>query len=208
MKRVLAIASFASCIVLVASQARAVPIVLPRAGQVGFGVQGTYGGLASTGNLGWEFGNGGVLALRLVYRMRYERAIGLSFEEMRLDTRSPSVDSTRAFTAAYPLVPRQTLMVNTEGFQIYQYFGTRTKTPRFVNAGIGLAQVSAKQVDGVIQYPLVPDGYYMSVGAGLERFFYRSWAFDLGTRYMAVLLDGQLNHEVRVAAGLILYAAY
>jgi hypothetical protein len=196
-----------------ARPAGAITVVLPRAGQVGVSLQGQYGGMSKTGNLGKEFGNGGTMALRLVYRMRYERAIGLSFEGLRLDTRHATADSSGAFPA--PLigslvepVARKSLAINTEGFDVYQYFGTRTRTPKFITAGLGLAQVSAKQVDGETEYPLVPDGYYLSVGGGLERFVYRSWALDLSARYMGVLLDGQINHDVHAALGVILYAAY
>lgn len=193
--------------------AGAVTVLLPRAGQVGVSLQGQFGGMSKSGNLGKEFGSGGVMAVRLVYRMRFERAIGLSFEGLRFNTRQETADSSGAFPA--PLlgslvepVARKSLSITTEGFDLYQFFGTRTKTPKFLSAGVGLAQVTAKQVDGETVYPLVPDGYYLSVGGGFERFFYRSWAFDVSTRYMGILLDGKLNHDVHVAAGLILYAAY
>jgi hypothetical protein len=208
---------FAVVVVLLASlaagSAGAVTVVLPRAGQVGVSLQGQYGGMTKGGNLGTEFGYGGNLAVRLVYRMRYERAIGLSFEGLNLDTRAATADSSGAFPA--PIlgslvvpVARKSLAITTEGFDIYQFFGTRTKTPRFINAGLGLAQVSSKQVDGETIYPLVPDGYYLSVGGGFERFFYRSWALDVSARYMGVLLDGKLNNDVHAAVGVILYAAY
>jgi len=195
----------------IAPPAGAVPIVLPRAGQVGFAVQGLYGGLTTAGNLGQEFGSGGTLAVRMIYRMRYERAIGLSFEELRLGTRQATADSSGAFPAPAPTflpVARQQLAVNTEGLDLYQYFGTRTKTPLYLNAGLGLAQVAATQVDGVTVYPLVPDGYYLSAGVGLERFLYRSWALDASVRYMAILLDGSVNHDIHACLGVVLYAAY
>lgn len=208
MKGIFAIVIVALGLAVATGRARAVTIVLPRAGQVGVGLQGQFGGMANSGNLGNEFGNGGILGVRLVYRMRYERALGLSFEELSLDSRSPGADSTGAFPAAYPLINRKSISINTEGIDIYQFFSTRTRTPKFVNAGFGMAQVSARQVDGETQYPLVPDGYYISAGGGLERFIYRSWAIDLSARYMGVFLDGKINHDVHAALGLILYAAY
>ena len=213
MKGILAVVIAALVAHLAANTAGAVPIVLPRAGQVGFGVQGQFGTLAKGGNLGKEFGNGGTMAVRMVYRMRFERAIGLSFEGLRYDTRHETADSSGAFPApglgslATPIA-RKSLAVNTEGLDIYQFFGTRTKTHKFLDAGLGIAQVYAKQVDGEIVYPLVPDGYYMSAGAGLERFLYRSWALEISARYMAVLLDGKMNNDVHAAVGVILYAAY
>ena len=213
MKGIRTFVTIALALACTAGSAGAWTIVLPRAGQVGFSLQGQYGALTKGGNLGQEFGNGGTLAFRLVYRMRYERAIGLSFEELRLDTRKATADSSGAFPA--PLVgslvvpvPRKSLAINTEGFDIYQYFGTRTRAQRYLSAGIGIAQVYAKQVDDETIYPLVPDGYYLSAGGGLEWFLYRSWALDASARYMAVLLDGKLNNDVHAALGVILYAAY
>ncbi len=212
MKRSLAVV-VAIALAVAARPAGAWPIVLPRAGQVGFGLDGTYGAFVNGGNLGSEFGHGGVLAMRLVYRMRYERAIGLSFEEVKLDTRHETADSSGAFPApllgsGIPPIPRKSLLITTEGFDLYQYFGTRTKTHRFLRAGLGLAQVSAKQVDGETIYPLTPDGFYLMGGAGIERFVYRSWAVDAGARYMALILDGKVNHDIRAQLGLVLYAAY
>jgi hypothetical protein len=206
---IVVLALAAACV----TPAHAIPIVLPRAGQVGFGVQGQYGAMLKSGNLGQEFGNGGVLTVKLVYRMRFERAIGLSFEEIHLQTRHPTADSSGAFPAPalgslVTPVDRRSLAIATEGFDLYQFFATRTKTPRYLDAGLGIAQVSAKQVDGETIYPLQPDGFYLAAGGGLERFVYRSWAVNLSARYMNVFLDGKSNSDFHAALGLILYAAY
>ena len=48
----------------------------------------------------------------------------------------------------------------------------------------------------------------MYAGAGVERFFFRSWAYDLSTRYLAIFRDGKPNHDLQVAAGMIFYASY
>ena len=63
-------------------------IIPPRPGQVGLSVQGGYADLMTQGRLGEDYGNGPVLAVRVRYRMRYERAFGLSFEGQRFDARS------------------------------------------------------------------------------------------------------------------------
>src|SRR5258707_6246301 len=62
-------------------------IVLPRAGQVGIGIQGQGGTLFSGGDLGGEFGGGGGLAVPVRYRMRFARAIALTFESQGLSAR-------------------------------------------------------------------------------------------------------------------------
>jgi opacity protein-like surface antigen len=190
-----------------AAPAGAASLVLPRAGQVGIGIQGQFGSLLKTGELGTEFGSGGGVAVRLKYRMRYERAIGLSFDTQRLDARGEGAPAG-AFLADTTGLRRDQLALNTAGFDVYQFFGTRTRTPKYLSAGIGMAQISARLSDGETQYPLGGDGLFLSVGAGLERFVYRSWAIDLGGRYQAVFLDNTTNHDIQVSLGMIFYAAY
>ncbi len=185
-------------------------IVLPRAGQVGIGIQGQFGTLMKSGGLGAEFGSGAGLAVRLKYRMRYERGIGLSFETQSLDARTPGRGEGTFLGIHDPdtTLVRDRAVLNCAGFDLYQMFGTRTKSVKMLSAGIGIAQVSARLSDGETQYPLGGDGMYLSAGAGLEKFFYRSWAWDLGTRYQAIFLDGKVNHDVQASIGLIFYAAY
>ncbi|HTR97891.1 MAG TPA: outer membrane beta-barrel protein [Candidatus Acidoferrales bacterium] len=211
MKRIIVDAGFAvalAAVVAAAPPAGAVTIVLPRAGQVGVGVQGQFGTLLQSGNLGNEFGSGAGLAIKLVYRMRYERAIGLSFESSQLQTRVPRFDQT-AFLASPDSLTRSTLNVTSAGFDIYQYFNTRTRTPRYLDAGIGLAEVNSELQDGEITYPPDgSDGLYLSAGAGFERFVYRSWAVDASAKYRAIFFDGEVNHTVQASLGMIFYAAY
>src|SRR5689334_4470758 len=84
--------------VLAAAPARADNTVLPpRSGQVGLGVSGSYGTFLPTGELGDEFGSGPGLSVRLRYRMRFERAIGLTFDAERMDSRDPGKNSPGAF---------------------------------------------------------------------------------------------------------------
>ncbi|HEY6196548.1 MAG TPA: hypothetical protein VI504_16070 [Candidatus Eisenbacteria bacterium] len=188
-------------------------IVLPRAGQVGIGIQGQGGTLFSSGDLGGEFGGGGGLAVHVRYRMRFERAIGLTFESQSLSARDAAGNAQRAGSAFDTLdrtLPglRDRLKVVTAGVEFYQMFDTRERTVKMVSAGAGLAQISAHLSDGETQFPIAGDGIYISAGAGLERFIFKSWAWDLGGRYMALFHDGNMNHDIQLQAGLIFYAAY
>jgi hypothetical protein len=181
-----------------AGAARASTIVLPRPGQVGIAVQGQYGTLLDQGNLGKEFGTGPGMAVRARYRMRYERALGVSFESETFDARtSQPADS---------LYARKQFTTILSGVEIYQMFGTRTRSTKYVCAGISLAQTSYKLNDGETEYP--GDGMALTAGAGVERFFYRSWAFDLGARYLALFQDGKVNHDLQASVGLVFYASY
>ncbi len=187
-------------------------IVLPRAGQVGIGIQAQGGSMLSSGGLGSEFGSGAGLAVRLRYRMRFERAFGLSFDAQRLDARDPSAGGG-AFdpivtAPGSPTIVRERLKLVTAGIELYQLFDTRERTVKMLSAGAGLAQVSARLSNGETQFPLAGDGVYLSLGGGLERFILRSWAWDLSTRYMAIFHDGKMNHDLQLQAGLIFYAAY
>ncbi|HYM80766.1 MAG TPA: hypothetical protein VEY91_05050 [Candidatus Limnocylindria bacterium] len=183
---------------LAASEARADGIVLPRPGQVGISGQGGYGTLFSSGVFGEDFGSGPSIAVRLRYRMRYERALGLSFENQRFDAREAAPGDT-AFDSMNLVL---------SGIEFYQLFGTRTKATRMLMVGAGLAQPSAELRNGETFFFTGGDGLYVSAGAGLERFFYRSWAWDLSFRYYALFKDGDANHQVQAALGVIFYAGY
>src|SRR6185436_10764965 len=106
-----------------ALNAGAATVTLPRPGQVGIAVQGGYGSLIDAGGVGGEFGDGPTFAIRLRYRMRYERGIGLSFETSKFASRL-----ARPFDPAHPdstTFPDQ-LKVVLSGLDYYQFFGTRT----------------------------------------------------------------------------------
>ncbi len=207
MNRILAGVAFAVAVSLIGAPAHAFVVVLPRAGQVGVGLQGQFGGLARQGELGSEFGTGGGLAVRLKYRMRYDRAMGLSFETRRLDARGARYDQT-AFLASEDKLPRTALTLQTFGGDLYQFFGTRSRWQGFLSASAGLAKINASLSDGETVYPIAGDGLYVGAGAGLERFVYRSWAVDASVRYSAVFLDGAANNDLQAALGMIFYAAY
>lgn len=181
--------------------AGAATVVLPRPGQVGFSFQGQGGTLAKAGEFGQDFGAGGGLAVRLRYRMRFERGIGLSFERQTFGVRN---ELAGVDTAA------KTLTFTTASGEVYQMFGTRTNTVKMLSAGIGLLQSTQKLNDGEskISGTGVGDGLMLSAGAGVERFVWQSWAIDLSTRYFAIFHNGKVNHDVQVSAGLIFYAGY
>ena len=184
-------------------------LILPRSGQVGFGVSGGYGSFLPSGELGGEFGGGPSLAVRMRYRMRFERAIGLSFEAERMNARDPS-GAAGAFDSLTdaPAVLRDRMKMVTAGFDFYQLFDTRERTVKYLSVGAGLAQISAHLTDGETQFPIAGDGVFVSVGGGFERFFFKSWAWDFGTRYKAVFHDGKVNHDIQLSLGMMFYAAY
>jgi hypothetical protein len=184
-------------------------IVLPRSGQVGIGITGSFGTFLPTGELGNEFGGGPGLSVRVRYRMRFERAIGLTFDAERMNSRDPS-GAAGAFDSLTdaPATLRDYMKMVTAGFEFYQLFDTRERTVKYLSAGAGLAQISAHLTDGETQYPIAGDALFVSIGAGFERFFYRSWAWDTNFKYKPVLHDGKVNHDLQIQLGLIFYAAY
>jgi hypothetical protein len=213
MRRTVILGVLMLCIVAAPPAGAESSIVLPRPGQVGLEVGGGYGLLAKSGDLGNLYDTGATFVVRARYRMRYERAIGLSFESQTLDVRTEPPPFDESDPAS---IGPTRLSLILSGFEFYQLFGSRTKTTRMVMAGAGLAQARAKLNSGDTQLIDVEgeaptgsgDGLYVSAGAGVERFFYRSWAWDLSTRYMAVFRNGKPNHDVQAALGVIFYASY
>ena len=173
-------------------------ITPPRPGQVGLSLQGQYGVLLHSGGVGETFGHGPGLAVRLRYRMRYERAMGLSFENQRFDVREPSAEDT-AF---------KSVTLFAYGIDAYQMFGTRTRVTRWLGVGAGVVQFRRTLNDKEIAFGADPDGAYVSLGAGVERFVWQSWALDLSGKYLTVFQGGKANHDFQAAVGLIVYAAY
>jgi len=197
-----------------AAQAKVV-VVLPRPGQVGVSGSYLYGTLLKAGNVGDQFGSGPGMAVRVRYRARYERGFGLTFESYGLDVRDGKLfkdplgliyaEADTLLDPASPYAPKK-LNLSLYGVDFYQMFGTRTKTNKMLSVGVGLAHVVRTLNDDENDFPL-RDGVYLGAGAGIERFFWHSLAFDLGTRYQAVFLDGKLNHDLQASVGLIFYAS-
>jgi len=171
-------------------------------------LSGLYGMLLESGNVGDQFGSGPGISLQMRYRMRYERGIGLSFESHGFDPRpGEQVDllGGTPMAADYEFAYKK-LNLYLYGVDFYQMFGTRTKTTKLLSVGAGLAHTVFALNDGENEFPL-GDGAYLSAGTGIERFFWQGVAFDLSARYHAVLLDGKVNHDLRLAVGLIMYAS-
>jgi hypothetical protein len=186
-------------------------VVLPRPGQVGVSLSGLYGTLLDGGNVGDQFGSGPGMALRMRYRMRYERGFGLTFESHGFDPRAADslvdfYDSDGPRLAPNDPNAYKRLSLFLYGMDFYQMFGTRTKTTKMLSVGAGLAHPVFALNGGEQQYPF-GDGVYLSAGAGIERFFWQSLAFDLGVRYQAVFLDSKANHDIQFSAGLVMYAS-
>jgi opacity protein-like surface antigen len=173
-------------------------VVPPRAGQVGLSVQGQYGGLLKTGSVGKLYESGPGVGVRLRYRMRYERAMGLSFESQRFDVRQPAFGDT---------MPNH-MSAFTYGFEVYQMMGTRTRTTKWASAGAGLVQFRRVLNDKEIDFADNNDGVYVSAGAGVEHFVWQSWALDLSGRYLSVFQNGKANHDFQAALGVVVYATY
>lgn len=210
MKGILAAGAFVVLASLAGAPARAANILLPRAGQVGVGIQPLqYGGLPEVGELGSEFGSGFGMAVRLKYRTRYDRAAGLSFETRRLDGRGHFVNPSAFLVGAgADSLPLKAVTLETYGVDLYQFYRARARTQGFLSASGGLAKINGWSSNGDLVAPLAGDGLFLGAGAGLERFVYRSWALDLSVRYEAVFLDGSTNHDVQAAIGAVFYAAY
>jgi len=177
-------------------------IVLPRPGQVGIEVQGGYGFLIDMGSLGGDFSDGPTIAARLRYRMRYERAIGLSFENQRFSLRNPETE----WPAGSGLPGRDHVNLVMSGLEYYKLFGTRTPTTKMIILGVGLAQSNGKTVNNEGFFP--GDGSYLVGGFGVERFLIKSWALDFSTRYMYVFLPDDHVQDVQAALGIMFYASY
>ena len=179
-------------------------VVLPRAGQVGIGVQGGYGMLLNNGVVGETFDAGESYTVRLRYRMRYERGLGLTFENNAFDARERTL-----YTGELSTAPER-LGVILSGVEFYQMFNTRTRYVSMLSLGAGLVQQRVKLNSGETELSgtLSGDGLFVSAGAGVERFVYRSVAIDVSTRYYAMFRDGKAGHNVQVALGAIFYAGY
>jgi opacity protein-like surface antigen len=184
---------------LLPGHALAGKVILPRPGDIGFAGFAQYGTLLKQGEIGEEFGSGAGLGFRLRYRMRYERALGLTFERQGFDPRNKSAADTAA---------ANTTLIAT-GLEMYQMFGTRTRTTRMLSVGVGLAQVTQKLNDDetLASGPGVGDGFFVSLGGGVEYFIWQSWAVDVSMRYHAVILHETTNHDFQIGIGVVFYAS-
>jgi hypothetical protein len=181
-------------------------VVLPRAGQVGLGIQFGYGTLLQADPYGNTFGGGASYVVHLRYRMRYERAIGLTFSAERFDVRTPVPYDPTDPNSVQP----ERLNTTLSGLDFYQMFGTRTPTVKYLLLSGGLSQERVKLNDGETELSgtYSSDGLYLGAGAGIERFFWSSMSWDLSGRYNAIFRDGKPHQDVQASLGIMWYASY
>jgi hypothetical protein len=136
--------------------------------------------------------------------MRYERGLGLTFENNSFQARTEV-----PYTGEPSTAPRR-LGVILSGVEFYQMFNTRTRNVSMVSLGAGLAQQRVKLNSGETELSgqFSGDGFFLSAGGGVERFVYRSIAVDLSTRYYAMFREGKPGHNFQIALGAIFYAGY
>lgn len=199
---------------LCAGTARAgVVIVPPRPGQVGIAAGGLYGTLLKGGDFGTGFASGPGLAVRLRYRMRYERGFGLTFEQHGCDVRQGALFADPEHPGAFldPTDPTSAKKLNLYlyGLDFYQMFDTRTKVVKMLSVGAGIAHPVRMDNDKSLNFlgTYSSDGFYLSAGAEVERFVWQSLAVDVGARYHLILHESAKNHDVQASVGLIWYAA-
>ena len=162
-----------------------------RQGTVSLGGQMLYGSLFG-GNQGDEFNSGLGLGFNLRYRTAPDQAWGLSFEGHNFDAGDTS-----------QVHDRLQIIVTTLDFTMYS--GTRTRVPKYLQFGVGLAQTRITDKDGEKEYP--GDGGVLKAGAGLEYWANRTLTFELALRYNGVLLRSVMNHDVQVGLGLNFYTS-
>ena len=196
---VLAVMAAGATLLAVPGHALAARVILPKPGEIGFAGLAQFGTLFKGGEIGEDFRSGGGMAVRLRYRMRYERGLGLSFERHGFEPRVTSTVAT---------APQNSTLI-AAGAEIYQMFGTRTRTVRMLSAGIGLAQITQKLNDGETQVSGrgVGDAFYIGLGGEIEYFFWNSWAVDVSVRHHVIILHQSTNNDLQFSVGLVFYAS-
>jgi hypothetical protein len=195
-----------SLVLATASAHAAARVEPPRAGQVGLGLQLSYGSLLKSGDTGNEFGSGGSYAVRVRYRMRYQRAIGFSFEAHHYDVREPQPYVAGQDSTILP----DRLDTSLAGLDFYQMFGTRTANVSYVlvSGGVAIERVALNDGETEISGKFSGDGLYVGVGGGLERFVWRAVALDASARYYGIFREGRPHQSVQAQLGFIFYAGY
>ncbi len=168
-----------------------------RQGTVSLGGQLLYGSLLG-GALAHDFNGGPGAAFNVRYRTASDQAIGVSFEAHNFAAGSgiAAGDSTQ-------FLDRLQVIVTTLDFT--KFAGVRSRVPKYVQLGAGLAQTRETDKSGGKYYP--GDGGVFKVGAGLEYWMNRTLSLDLGVRYHGVLLRSKLNHDVQVGLGFNFYTS-
>jgi hypothetical protein len=165
-----------------------------RQGTVSLGGQLLYSALLG-GTFSDDFDNGLGAGFNLRYRTGPDAALAVSFEGQNFNVKVPS-DSAAGHDKLQFIVTT---------LDYIKYGATRSRMPRYVTIGVGLAQTRITDNDKEKEYP--GDGGVFKVGAGFEYWGWRTLSLELGVRYHGVLLRSRLNHDVEVGLGFNFYTS-
>jgi hypothetical protein len=165
-----------------------------RAGSVSLGGAVQYGVLVG-GEFSNDFDNGLGAGFNLRYRTAADAAVALSFESHTFGAKV-ATDSAAGFSQL------QIIMTTLD----YMKFGSiRTRMPKYLTIGVGIAQTRITDNDDEKQFP--GDGGVFKLGAGMEYWAWRTLSLELGVKYYGVLLRSKLNHVVQVAVAFNFYTS-
>ena len=165
-----------------------------RIGTVSLGGAVQYGTLVG-GTFSDDFDNGIAGGFNLRYRTAADAAVALTFESHNFGAKVAS-DSAAGHDHAQFFVTTLDYM---------KFGATRTRMPRYVAIGVGIAQTQITDNDEEKEFP--GDGGVFKLGLGMEYWAWRTLSLELGVRYDGVLIHSQLNHDVQVAFGLNFYTS-
>jgi opacity protein-like surface antigen len=142
-----------------------------------------------------QFNNGLGMGFNLRYRTSPDAALAVTFEGQNYNVKVPS-DSAAG---------RDRLQFILTTLDYIKYSATRSRMPRYVTIGAGLAQTRITDNDDEKEYP--GDGGVFKLGAGVEYWGWRTLSIELGVRYHGVLLRSKLNHDVTAGLGFNFYTS-
>ena len=166
--------------------------VRPGSVSLGGGVQ--YGTLLG-GDFSDDFNSGVGAGFNLRYRTAADAAVALSFESHNFGVKV-ATDSAAG---------HDKLQIITTTLDYVKFGATRSRMPRYVTIGVGIAQTRITDNDEEKEYP--GDGGVFKVGAGMEYWAWRTLSLELGVRYYGVLLRSKVNHDVQVGLGFNFYTS-
>jgi len=170
-----------------------------RDGTLSLGLQGEYGSFVGTSGFGQSYNHGPALGVRIRYRFAEDQAFGISFESQRFNVKH---DTT------VPTDPKYLTAITTTA-EYYNYFQTRSRTPQYLMIGAGLLQTRRHLNDSEIDFP--GDGGVLSLGAGAEYWWKRTFSFDLSLRYNGFIHSDNgstsLSHGVQAGLGFEFYTS-
>jgi opacity protein-like surface antigen len=166
-----------------------------RQGTLSLGGVGHYGSLFGSSGFGDQFEAGLGLGFSVRYRTDAAAAFGLSFD----------AHDHEAKTAPVLAEDAEKLQIVVTSLDYYRFFRTRTRSPRYLVLGAGLAQTRRRDLDGERRFP--GDGGALVFGAGVEHWLTRTLTVDLGVRYHGVLLRSEMSHVGLVGLGINFYTS-